>query len=171
MAVAAASLEKVVLDTGPLYSALTLEFARRHPASRNSILSTNKLLDYLGDPKAQKNLLELFASLRTVLTTSHVIGELKGRQKLKDRYAEEFWRCAIAVLTSKSIDERLVRLLDMPDETLEAVVPIIGPTDAGLIELAKNEHCVLLTDDGRELAHFAKAADVRFYLVRNLVQL
>ncbi len=161
---------KVILDTGPLYSALTLTFADRYPASRNSILSKNELLPYLRDPKAQKNFLQLFASLRPVLTTSHVIGELKGRQKLKDTYAKEFWRCAIGILRSKSVDERLVRLLDLPQETLDAIVPLIGPTDAGLIQLAKSEQCVLLTDDGRELARFAKAANVRFQLVDDLVR-
>ena len=167
--ITAQPLGKVVLDTGPLYSALTLVFARRNPSSRNSILSKNKLLDYLRDPKAEKNFLLLFNNLRTVLTTSHVIGELKGRQKLKDPYAQEFWRCAIGVLRTKSVDEKLVRLLDLPRESLDALVPIIGPTDAGLIELAKKEQCVLLTDDGRGLARFSKAANVKFQLVEDLV--
>jgi predicted nucleic acid-binding protein len=169
MAITAAQpLGKVALDTGPLYSVLTLMFASQNPSNRNAILSKNKLLDYLRDPKAQQNFLLLFTHLRTVLTTSHVIGELKGRQKLKDRYAHEFWRCAISVLRIKSVDERLIRLLDLPPESLDALVPIIGPTDAGLIELAKKEQCVLLTDD-RELARFSKAANTKFQLIEDLV--
>lgn len=161
-------LKKVVLDSGPLYSAITLELVKRHPGSRNSILSTNKLHSYLQSQKAQKNFLLMFNSIQTVFITSHVVGELKGLQKLKGDYEREFWLYAIELFRSKSVDERLIRLLDLSKGNLRDMIPIIGPVDAGLIELARAEGCDLLTEDGR-MANFVRDR-AKFQLVRDLVE-
>jgi hypothetical protein len=97
-----------------------------------------------------------------------VVGELKGLQKLKGDYEREFWIYAIELFRSKSVDERLVRLLDLSKGNLHDVIPIIGPVDAGLIELAQAEGCDLLTEDGR-MANFARDK-AKLQLVRDLVQ-
>ncbi len=60
--IAAVPLKKVVVDSGPLYSLLTLEVVKRHPGSRNSILSRNKVQSYLQSPRAQKNFLLMFSA-------------------------------------------------------------------------------------------------------------
>jgi hypothetical protein len=96
-----------------------------------------------------------------------VIGEVQGHQKLKDKYAEGFWRSAMDWLTRKNLDERLLRFLDMKGQT-ESVC-MIGPTDTGLIELARREGCVLLTDDERSLAWRAWGQGVKCQLVEKLI--
>ncbi|MCI0420793.1 MAG: hypothetical protein L0312_16460 [Acidobacteria bacterium] len=110
----------------------------------------------------------MFSSIQTVLTTSHVIGELKGLQKLKGDYEREFWLSAIELFRSKSVDERLVRPLDVAKGNVREVIPIVGPVDAALIELARAEECDLLTEDGR-MADLAKNR-AKFQLVRDLVE-
>jgi len=159
---------KAILDAGPLYSALTLKVVSRRPASHNFILSKNKLKDYLRSPKAQKNFLLIFDNIQTVLTTSHVIGEIKGLQQLKDQHEKDFWRCVVDVFREKKLDERLIRLLELAEGDLGSMIPKIGPVDTGLIELARRERCPLLTEDGK-LGGFAKASGIEFHLVVGLI--
>lgn len=60
-------------------------------------------------------------------------------------------------LQRKRLDERAaLRLLDMHRlEDLRDAVYKAGPTDVGLIELAREERCTLLTNDERTLASMA----------------
>ena len=53
-------------------------------------------------------------------------------------------------LESWKLDEKLVSLADLyRDERYRQMVSISGPTDTGLIALASQEKCILLTDDSR----------------------
>jgi hypothetical protein len=56
--------------------ALTLEFLEDSPAVRNTVLYIHKLPTYVGDPTAAAAFRLLFRSIKKLLITSHVIGEL-----------------------------------------------------------------------------------------------
>src|SRR5881296_134463 len=99
-------IRKSVMDTGPLLSAITLEFVRRHPTLRDSILTKSRLEPYLKSPVKQESFLELFGSIETILTTSHVVAELHGLRFLDARLQKEFWQCAVELLSRKEFDER-----------------------------------------------------------------
>lgn len=145
------------VDTGPLMSALILDYARQKSARRESILSRCRLGDYLKNNKSrQDNFSRLFDSIPSILTTSNVIGELQGLQTLDAGYQQGFWENAIGWMQRKGFDEQLIRLLDLgADDVLREMIYQIGPSDTGLIGLARKEACltdniegkVLLTDD------------------------
>ena len=167
----ARSIRKAVVDTGPLLSALVLDYVRASPPTRHdSILSQSRISDYLLESKAhQIAFLQLFDAIRIVLTTSNVVGEVQGLQSLRDQYQREFWLGGMRLLRRKNLDERLIRLLDLEsDDRLRQAISVIGPTDTGLVELARQEQCVLLTDD-RELRWRARAQGVESELVKDLV--
>ena len=75
------------------------------------------------------------------------------------------------LLASKGLDENLLRLIeDMFDrEAVRHHVAEVGPTDAGLIELARREGCVLLTDDQRTLGLLAFRLGVDCKIFRTLL--
>ena len=138
------------MDTGPLLSALILDYVRNSPRPRrDSILANSRIASYLsGDETLQRCFLRLFDTLQTILTTSNVIGEIQGLQTLKGHYQREFWLGGIRLLRQKRLDEKLLRILDMElDDTNRELMQVLGPTDTGLLQLAKNEGCYLLTDD------------------------
>lgn len=138
------------MDTGPLFTALTLEFLEHTPAVRNTVLYMHKLPTYVGDPTAAAAFRSLFRSIKKLLITSHVIGELRSRYKVPANIHREFWLSAMKTLSERGLDERLLALLEMyRDAGLKEVISNSGPTDAGLVALARREQCVLLTDDQR----------------------
>lgn len=145
-----ASTRKVVMDTGPLLSALVLDYVRNSPPQRrDSILANSRVASYLShDETLQKRFLHFFDNLQAILTTSNVIGELQGLQTLRAQYQREFWLGGARLLRQKHLDEKLLCLLDMDsDNANRELIQIVGPTDTGLLQLAKNEGCRLLTDD------------------------
>lgn len=74
------------------------------------------------------------------------------------------------LLQQKNLDECLLRLLDLyAKDHLRSAVCEIGPTDTALIELARQEGCVLLTDDERTLYRLALKIGVDCRLVKPLV--
>jgi len=163
-------LGKVVVDTGPLFNALVLIFVRSSPRHSHA-LQRHKLAEYLKDnPTNQRVFLDLFYNLQTVLITSHVIGELPGLLKGTKLPPENFWLSSMEYMKLKNVDEQLIRLIDMHNsEDLGEVARLIGPTDAGLIELARRERCILLTDDERTLARHAWNLGLECHLIRNLL--
>ena len=85
-----------VVDTSPLLSALILEYRRRSsPVRSEKILSGSRIADYLQhDQKRQMNFVRLFEGIPNIVTTSHVLGELQGLQRLKEDYQRGFWECS-----------------------------------------------------------------------------
>ena len=104
-----------------------------------------------------------------------MIGELQGLQTLKGEYQKGFWTHAMQWLSTKGLDEKLVRLFDVyQDEALRLAVGEVGSTDAGLVRLARQVGCftpdkVLLTDDRRTLAPLARQQQVYCYVVEDLL--
>ena len=142
-------IRKAVVDTGPLFNVLALVFVRNSPTHRRSGFERIfGAADYLHDPVFERKLLELFDNIQNILITSHVIGELTGRRKQSKLPSREFWLSSVDYLARKKVDERLLGLIEIcgSDEGRESVNQI-DPTDAGLIELARREKCILLTDD------------------------
>ncbi|MFN2452585.1 MAG: PIN domain-containing protein [Pyrinomonadaceae bacterium] len=135
------------------------------------MLHKHGIPSYLRDnPTNERNFLELFDSLQTILTTSHVIGEIQGHQKLTEQTRKAFWLSSMSLLERINIDERLLSLRDMyASEKLRELVCIIGSTDTGLIELARQERCTLLTDDERTLNRYARILRIDCRLVKNLL--
>lgn len=168
------AIRRAVVDTSPLVSALVLEYVRRKPPSwRSPILSKSRLASYLESNEArQRQFIQYFDAIQSILTTSHVIGEIQGLQsKLDGRYRQEFWLGGISFLRRKKLDERLVGLLQIAStgETLESLCSL-GPTDTGLIDLARREGCILLTDD-TDVWHRAKQLQVDCKLIRAELQI
>jgi hypothetical protein len=170
---------RAVLDTGPLFSALTLQYLRAVKASdshRKSVLHKNQVSNHLQTDRAkQSDFLVFVEAIEAILTTSHVIGEIQGLQCLKNAAQRDFWQSSMKFLRTKKLDERLLTLLDLFSNTdhqydYGELVCTIGPTDVGLIRLAYEERCVLLTDDARTLAPRARGMGVRCLLLQDLVQ-
>lgn len=160
---------KVVLDTGPLFSALALEFIKHFPAMRNLVTQKYKLPSYLGDPTAEAAFVVLISDIRQLMITSHVVGELRNRYRIPSEIHGEFWKCAMTFFAEKQVDERLITLLQMyNNEPMNAVVMVAGPIDAGLITLAQSERCILLTDDHRLMAWMDRSPDIE--LVQNVLE-
>jgi hypothetical protein len=153
-----ATFDKVVIDSGPLFTVLTLHYAIR--TKRVSLLQKIDE-DIRRSVSMQGACLELFRSIRSILTTSHVIGEIQGLQTsrlgLRGEDFQGFWLGSMELLALSNFDERLLRLIEdgFQREDVRNNISAIGPTDAGLIELALREGCVLLTDDQRTLAPLA----------------
>jgi rRNA-processing protein FCF1 len=152
-------IRKAVIDAGPLFSALLLNYTRTVvPARRDPLLDRSPISEFLrGRTDLQADLLELFRSIPTLLTTSYVIAEVNGLSlKLKGIDKQEFWRTGMLWLKEGPIDERFARLLDMEAQRdLREPICQIGPVDTGLIKLAQEEGCCLLTDDQGTLAQHA----------------
>src|SRR5579863_330258 len=105
--------DRVVIDSGPLFTILTLNFARRFP----SVPKKESLMERIDSTirqsaSRQQACLDLFGSIRSVLTTSHVIGEIQGLQNLKGDDLKNFWLNSMQILSSKRLDEQLLRLIE-----------------------------------------------------------
>ena len=167
-------IRKAVLDAGPLFSALAINYRDRlWEQGRNAQLE-RALQDPLLTRANQQSFMDLLKSITVKLTTSHVIAELHGLQKarlgLKAAELESFWSGSIQLLRLWNIDENLVRLLDMAtDPELLKYIPIIGLVDAGIIELASSRQCGVITQDERTLSTFAHHRSVRCWQVKELV--
>ena len=168
------TIKRAIADTGPLLSALILDYVRNAlQARRASILVSSRLSQHLlGDERRQELFIEFFDGIPTIITTAHVIAELQGLQTLRGAYQREFWLGAMSFLRMKKLDERLISLLDMSEKGgLREAVCAMGPTDAGLVELARQEGegCTLLTDDERTLARHAWDLGIDCRLMKNLI--
>ena len=165
--------QKAVIDSGPLFSALALNYDLRGIGYGRSPKFTHVLHDPLKNTTAQRPFLELLRSIREKLTTSHAIAELNGlmtsRLGLYGAVRRDFWRTSIDLLIQWDIDETLIRLLDLAsDESFRACLPAIGAVDTGLIELALRQECALITEDESTLAPEAWARGVNCFLVKQL---
>ena len=165
---------KAVIDSGPLFDALVLNYDHQRVASGRSARFVSVLDDFLQSANAQRHLLTLLASIREKITTAHVIAELNGlektRHKLYEPYKYEFWRTSNDHLVQWSIDEQLVRLLDLAShDSLRVCLPEIGVADTGLIDLAARHGCILITWDERTLAREAYRRQVDCRLGRQLI--
>lgn len=166
--------QKAVIDSSPLFSALVLNYDLRRIGYGRSPRFTHLLAEPLRNTTAQRPFLELLGSIREKLTTSHAIAELHGLEKVRLRlYGEDrldFWRTSIDLLIQWDIDEVLIRLLDLAsDKSFRACLPEIGAIDTGLIQMALQHECVLITEDERTLAREAWTRGVDCRLVKQLV--
>jgi rRNA-processing protein FCF1 len=171
---------KAVIDSGPLFDALVLNYDLRRAGDGQPPRFASQygsILDgVLQKVAAQRQFLALLKSIREKLTTSHVIAEVfgleKSRLKLRGTDLDAFWRTSIDLLVQWRIEETLIRLLDLAShDSLRICLPEIGVTDTGLIELAARHGCVLITRDARALAREARIRQVDCRLVSQLVPL
>jgi len=161
---------KVVFDTGPLFTGLTLVFIRQRPTVRDYILHEHKLPQYITDPTTERAFLAFFDCIREVLTTSHVIGQIKSRRSVAPDVYREFMLSSMDFLNRKGLSERLVTLLSMrEDDDSRRLVCTVGPTDAGLVTLARQENCLLLTDDSRLFGCCDKDGKPKIELAQNFL--
>lgn len=171
---------KAVIDSGPLFDALVLNFDLRRSgygqAPKFKVKYASILDEGLQDSTAQRQFLVQLSSIREKLTTAHVIAELYGLEKkrlgLYGLDLHVFWQSSIELLVDWGIDEQLVRLLDLAKhQSLQTCLPRIGVTDTGLIDLAVRHGCVLITRDAGTLAIEAFARQVDCRLVNQLFPL
>ena len=168
--------QKAVIDSGPLFSALVLNYDLRQIRYGRPPSFTHLLEKPLTDTTAQQRFLEVLGSIGEKLTTSHAIAELNGLEKsrlgLHGDSLRDFWRTSIDLLTQWDIDEKLVRLLDIASgESFQECLPGIGLIDTALIHLALQHECVLITQDEKTLAPAALSRGVDCRLVKQLVPL
>lgn len=170
------AIRKAVIDTGPLFSALTLHYAFREEDFGRSPRLNLGLEEPLLTKSAQLAFLDLMRSIPDKLTTSHAVAELhnleRSRLKLYGPALEIFWRTSVSLLRDWNLDERLVQLLEIAaQQGLAPLIPDIGLVDTGLIELARRNECVLITQDERTLARRAWELGVDCRLVKQLISI
>src|SRR5262249_37765084 len=143
---------------------------RQDPIARSFVLGTHKLADYFIDETIERTFLEFFDSIREVLVTSHVIGQIKSRRSLPEDIYRNFMLSSMEFLTRKKMDERLITLSSIYENGFaRGVACVHGPTDAGLVALARQEKCVLLTDDSRLYMWCNEQSDPEIELVEHIV--
>ena len=160
-------IRKAVIDTGPLLSALVLNYQKKY--SRRSSLDA-LLREPLRGSDYQDQFLRLLAAIPAKLTTSHVVAEIQGHVNSANLSWDErhrFWQASIDLLIFWNLDERLIRLLDIAAR--QEMLPDIGIVDTGLIELAARNNCVLITEDERTLARRAFTEQIECLLVKQLI--
>jgi hypothetical protein len=160
---------KAVVDTGPLFTALTFQFISIQPVYRQIVLSEHKPPLYA--QRRERDFLDFFASIGQILFTSHVIGEIRSRRELKrPDVRSNFWLSSMDYLKHKCADERLLTLVSLSDDDHNRrLVCTFGPVDTGLIVLARDHNCVLLTDDNRLLSCQDANRGPAIELVQNLL--
>jgi hypothetical protein len=160
-------LKKAVVDTGPLFTLLTLVFVRQAPHYRRLMFTKHAPPPYA--VANERNYLDFFYSISEVLFTSHVVGEIKSRHPLPPVVFREFWLSSMSYLQQKQVDEKLLALVSLREDVVTSdLVCSVGPVDAGLLALARLENCVLLTDDSRLLSCCDSKGKPNVELVANL---
>ena len=139
------------------------------PKPKRTRLLNTALQPYLRDDDWRQELyLKRFKGIRNLLTTSHVIGELQGlskRLRLDENDRKHFWLLAMSTLQQRNLEEELVRLLYLYErDDLREPACLFGPTDVGLMDLAKRNGCVLVTEE-RGLRDLARGRNVICYLL------
>jgi hypothetical protein len=167
-------IRTAVLDSGPLFSSLVSNFNIRDIDRGLRMRYSSALKESLRSDAAQRDLLAVIGAISEKLTTSHVIGELQGLQSSRLRLSGDdlfnFWLASIDLLTQWKVEEELIRLLDLAlDTAFETSLPRIGPPDTGLIQLALQRGCVLITDDERTLCPEALKAGVDCRLLEQVI--
>lgn len=167
---------RAVIDSGVLFTTLTLNYIRRthFPEPKRTKILNSLDMELRANGERQQAYLLMMSSIGVTLITSHVVGELQGLQTsrlgLRDDDLRFFWLHSLEYLLERNLDERLLRLLDMNsrEHSREALCNI-GPADTGLIDLALSEGCPLLTDDEHTLAWRAWRAGVDCRVVRQII--
>lgn len=173
-----ARIDEAVVDTGPLFSALALNYvqAAQIAEPKKTSMLNDALQPYFRryryDESFQRAFLLWFGAIKVLVTTSHVIAEVQGllnsRLKLKGEDRRYFWVHSVEFLRMRGLSEELLRLLDLSSQSPASEnVFQVGPTDAGLIELARRKGLPLVTEDG-ELASLAMRNEVPCQLVKDM---
>lgn len=163
---------KMVIDTGPLIDALTLELLERAPECAAAILHKSPLDACLdNNPAAQRNFRNLLERANEILITSHVIGEIRSRMHGSGgKLHATYWQSWMDFLDKHNVAEKLITLREMnADERLRGIVRLVGPTDAGVMALANREDCLVLTHDSRMYDWRRSFPEVEIELVQNVV--
>lgn len=161
--------EKIVVDTGVLFTALVLNFVRmiQVPKEKRQAILERAVAPYLlRDSNLREAFLRRFLQeIRPLRTTAHTIAEIHGLAKTKSRLAlhsadlATFWRYSIDFLLATHLDESLVRLTELKD--LKEIVCELGPSDTAIIHLAHIEGAVLLTTDAKLMERAKKYVEVK----------
>ena len=161
-----------MIDAGPLFSALIINHLQ-NPAAR---AKPEHLLEAVDESVRREGahlpFLEFIANIPEKLTTSHVVGEINGlaksRLKLYGPELSRFWDGSVDLFMRWNLDERLVALLDFARSSAAEIVRV-GIVDTGLIRLAQQRGCVLITGDEKTLAPLAREQGVDCEFLRNLL--
>ena len=165
-------IRRAVIDTGPIFRALAVNHAHRRPVG----VARDPVLEYadasVQSPGTHLRFLNLLASIPQKLTTSHVLGEVNGlvnvRLGLREPELGRFWDGSIDLLTQWNLDERLIQFLVFARES-GSQIKRVGLVDTGLIRLAQENGCPLITGDEKTLAPLAHEQGVDCHLLRNLL--
>jgi rRNA-processing protein FCF1 len=143
---------------------------------RNPVIDTNVLFDFLlwrfcvetqtefpgciSDSAAEKDTMRALHwyldQAKPILTSPHVIAEIHGLVRARARWRgariSAFWLFAQEELRRLSLDERLIKLVNMPSKDLAA----FGPTDDSILELAVQTHGTAVTGDHHLIGRLRK---------------
>ena len=177
-------IRKLVIDTSALLPLRVYQYSQHAqlPTARQSQL----LLDARSKRppftiREYERWAALFESAGIRLTTSHVVAEmynvLSVRLRLKGEDRQSFWHFCTWFLTAHALIEesfKLDQLYTSPE--LHEINVRAGPTDAGLILLARENECILgqrdamlVTDDERTLHVEALRLGIHCELLPNLL--
>lgn len=154
---------KVVLDTGPLLTYLALHYldqTRADTARRGAVLRDVRRGKMFTRTEQERFQVLLNGSER-LLTTPHALCEvLKLREySVLSLDQEEFRRLSLQLLLGGKLEDVSCPLRELcTDDAYRKLICRLGLTDAGLVYLAENERCLLLTDDRKLYSTYTAAA-------------
>jgi hypothetical protein len=131
-------ITKAVIDTGPLFTALTLDFAERIPELGPFLMDRHQLPEFMRTDFVLQNAYRaFFAGIDQFIITSHVIGEMRSRYRIPNPLQYQFTECAMDYLKRRHLDERLIRVLAIEDDSsYRHIACNNGFIDAGVIKLS-----------------------------------
>jgi hypothetical protein len=157
----------IVLDTGPLLTYLAVHYIETIKAkisTRDRILQSVRPAGRPFDDSLQNAFTSLCRETRRLLTTSNALTEaLKARKNSALYRREDFHDIALSFLAESNIEElprparSLIQDTRYRDHTLR-----LGLTDMGLVSLAVEFKCPLLTDDGEMFQAFPASSETGF---------
>jgi hypothetical protein len=152
-----------IVDTSTLIVFLALTFLDMYPEEQYR----SKVFKVIGKPHFADQLYQqtmykdILTNIRTLYTTSHVIGELNRHimpfGKVSEQQRELFLHHTFTILHNKMFDECLIKVFDVSvyDRYKESILRI-GIVDTGLLLLAQQKRLPLLTEDGWTLTKEAR---------------
>jgi len=147
-----AASQVLIIDTGPLWELVLYSAVHELGFTR---LSSD--IVHLRDRDAFQKLTEFIARFRTRTTSPHVVAEISRHLQTTQKKGHlNLWEITCRQFSAMGLDEKLVKLLEMPSELLGQ----FGAVDTGLLQLGINvisaKPC-LLTTDAPLLAEFYRS--------------
>jgi hypothetical protein len=142
----------LVFDTGPLW-----ELVLYSAVHKLRFLSLKTKLRYLQSDSSYPKLSDFIAAFQKKTTTPHVVAEMSARIiRTEPKGQSAIWGLVYAEFSSMRMDERVMKLLEMP----QRLVASVGAVDAGVVRLGLSigePNCLVLSLDRRLISECRQA--------------